>query len=45
MLALLKLDPKHCIGQCFEDFGHDFYRLFLRHTATERNDPLLANFG
>src|SRR6266496_789600 len=37
MLALLKLDSKHCIGQCFEDFGHHFYRLFLCHTYVERS--------
>ena len=32
MLALLKLNPKHRVRQGLEDFGHDFYRLFLRHT-------------
>jgi|SRR6185503_10814681 len=36
MLALLEFDPKHRVGQRLEDFGHDLYRLFLRHTATER---------
>jgi hypothetical protein len=43
MLAFFQLHPKHCIRQRFEDFCHDLYRLFLRHTDT--NSPLLANFG
>ena len=29
-----QLHPKHCIRQRFEDFGHDLYRLFLRHIDT-----------
>src|SRR5262249_35154025 len=33
VLALFKLHSKHCIRQRFEDFSHDFYRLFLRHTT------------
>src|SRR5438094_125006 len=33
MLIVLKLDPKHRVRQRFEHFGHDLYRLFLRHTA------------
>ena len=35
MLIFLKLDPKHSVGQSLEDLGHDLYRLFLRHTATD----------
>ena len=45
MLTLLKFHPKHGVRQRLEDFGHNFYRLFLRHTATEAITPLLANFG
>jgi len=43
MLVLFQFNPKHCVRQRFEDFGHDLYRLFLRDTDT--NSPLLANFG
>src|SRR6266550_185408 len=32
VLAVLKLNPKHRVRQRLEDFGHDLYRLFLRHT-------------
>ena len=32
VLAFLKLNPKHRVRQGLEDFGHDLYRLFLRHT-------------
>ena len=44
MLAFLKLNSKHCIRQGLEDLGHNFYRLFLRHTDVERSLPSLANF-
>ena len=36
VLALVKLNSKHCVRQRFEDFGHDLYRLFLRHTTVGR---------
>jgi hypothetical protein len=45
MLVLLEFDPKHYVGQRLEDFGHDLYRLFLRHTPQSAIPPLLANFG
>jgi len=45
MLVLLEFNPKHCVGQRLEDFGHDLYRLFLRHTPQSAILPLLANFG
>ncbi len=40
VLALVKLHSKHCVRQRFEDFGHDLYRLFLRHT-TDRTQNCL----
>ena len=42
VLGLLKFHPKHCVRQRFEDFGHDLYRLFLRHTDT---GSLIASTG
>ena len=35
MLTFFQLDPKHCVWQCFKDFRHDLYRLFLRHTERQ----------
>ena len=35
VLAFFQFDPKHCIRQRLENFGHHFYRFFLRHTLRQ----------
>src|SRR3954463_15226279 len=48
MPAVVQLHPKHSVRQSLDDFRHNFYRFFFRHTprvSIAQKLTRLANYG